>query len=133
MEQGPHLTELKIHGFRGYAIEQSIKFAAPNGKPGSGLTIVVGANNSGKSTIVESLTAVSQRGAPSFSEMQRNRDADHLVKISMTDNTGNKWVLATAGGSEATFTGEHTNPKGHQIFVLPSRRTCPASGQQRPP
>ena len=46
---------LTIHGLRGFGEEKTIEFSIPNGKPGSGLTIMVGANNSGKTTIFEAL------------------------------------------------------------------------------
>ena len=55
---------------------------SPDGRPGSGLTILVGANNSGKSTVVEAFEALSKsRGnAPTFSIGKRNAyHANHLI------------------------------------------------------
>ncbi len=48
------IEKMIIKGIRSFGSEQNIEFAIPNGKPGSGLNIIVGANNSGKSTIIES-------------------------------------------------------------------------------
>lgn len=47
-----YYKELKILGFKGFSKECSIEFAIPNEKEeGSGLTILVGENNSGKTSI----------------------------------------------------------------------------------
>ena len=47
-----YYKELKILEFRGFSKECSIEFAIPNEKEeGSGLTILVGENNSGKTSI----------------------------------------------------------------------------------
>jgi AAA15 family ATPase/GTPase len=43
------LKRIEIKGFRGFEEEGLINLAIPNGKYGSGLTILVGPNNSGKS------------------------------------------------------------------------------------
>ena len=61
------IKELSISGFRGFGIPQTVKFAVPqNSKPGSGLTIITGANNSGKTTIIESIRAFNSSESPSF-------------------------------------------------------------------
>lgn len=45
-----------IKNFRSFTSEQTLKFAQPiEGKPGSGITYIVGANNSGKTTLIEGL------------------------------------------------------------------------------
>jgi predicted ATPase len=49
------IKSLSLENFRGYSTKQVIRFAHPNGKVGSGLTIVCGQNNSGKSTIFHAL------------------------------------------------------------------------------
>ncbi len=49
------IKAIEIYGFRGFAAKQRVELALPNGKPGSGLTLIVGPNNSGKSTVVEAL------------------------------------------------------------------------------
>ena len=50
------IKRLTINGLRGFSEETDINFAIPdNNNPGSGLTILVGPNNSGKSTIIEAI------------------------------------------------------------------------------
>lgn len=49
------LHELKIGNYRAFGETQTVKFAVPNGNNGSGLTILVGPNNSGKTTLIEAI------------------------------------------------------------------------------
>ena len=50
------IKELSINGFRGFGEIQTIVFSLPDGEhEGSGLNIITGANNSGKTTIIESI------------------------------------------------------------------------------
>jgi AAA15 family ATPase/GTPase len=57
-------THIDISGLRGFATNQRLELAIPNGKVGSGLTIVVGQNNAGKSTVTEAFAAIA--GHPSI-------------------------------------------------------------------
>lgn len=127
MEPQSSLTTLTINGFRGFSNEQTVTFAQPNGAPGSGLTIIVGPNNSGKSSITEAITAVTQVGgtAPTFSEGKRNKAAGDRVRITISDIAGHTRILRTvdSGGSENVFEGSITQPPESQVFVLPSRRS----------
>lgn len=113
------VRQLSIRGYRGFSKKQTLVFAQPLGKLGSGLTILVGPNSGGKSTVVESLNALSSR-APTFSEGKRNKSAGNRVTISITvDKTSHKLQTVSAGGSETTRT-----PKDVSLnhYVLPSRR-----------
>ena len=50
------IKKLTIDGLRGFSEETNINFAVPDKEtPGSGLTVFVGPNNSGKSTIIEAI------------------------------------------------------------------------------
>ena len=49
------IKQLEIKGLRSFKNCPAIKFSVPDGKEGSGLNILVGANNSGKSTIIEAI------------------------------------------------------------------------------
>ena len=86
------ISTLDIIGFRGFAQEQTLHFAQPNGAVGSGLTIIVGPNNGGKSTIVESLRALSTSFNASdpirFSEGKRNKAGGDKVLLRVKTSSG---------------------------------------------
>ena len=66
------IHSLSCIGFRSFSSKQTLHLAMPNGEPGSGLTVLVGPNGGGKSTLVECFNKVSlaNRGA-SFSRSSR--------------------------------------------------------------
>lgn len=121
------LQTLELQGFRGFAIQQRLSFAIPNGGPGSGMTTLVGPNNGGKSTIVEALRALAAPSSQtpthprSFTEGRRNKRAGDKILIQATDSSGKIGGLRTveSGGSETEW---FPSQVAEQIFVLPSRR-----------
>lgn len=114
------IASLAILGLRGFATRQELKLATPNGADGSGLTVVVGPNNAGKSTIVEALRTFAHE-SPSFTEGKRNRAAGERVSISVTDDAKQMYELRTVagGGSETEWQPQRPN---FRILALPSRR-----------
>lgn len=125
------ITNLTIHGLRGFGEKKTIQFAIPNGKAGSGLTIFVGVNNSGKTTILEAIRSfnLDSHNTPSFSERKRNiRCDDGRVHLALQTTEGEEYRIDTVdqGGSSTTFTkigatqGEYWD--GPKVFILQSRR-----------
>ena len=125
------IDSLMIHGFRGFGENKRIQFALPNGNYGSGLTIFVGANNSGKTTILEALRSFNslKDNPPSFSERKRNIKCEngkvHLL-LKTTDADNHKIDTIEGGGSTTTFCKVGANDDewwdGPKVFVLQSRR-----------
>lgn len=113
------IKTLSCIGYRGFATEQKLNLAIPNGKPGSGLTVLVGPNGGGKSTLVECFNKISlaNRNA-SFSTGKRNKKAGDHVAIEVDCDNGHGSLRTTKGGSETRWGGP-TPPK---IYYLPSRR-----------
>lgn len=113
------IKSISCIGFRGFSTKQTLDLALPNGKPGSGLTIVVGPNGGGKSTLVECFLKISQANKnASFSKGKRNiiSGGNVEIEISFDDQKG---ILRTInGGSETEWVG--INPP--KIYYLPSRR-----------
>ncbi len=118
------LAEFAIHGFRGFGQPGRVRFAIPTGDPGSGLTMLVGPNNGGKSTIIDGLRVMGGSQAQSFTEGKRNQQAGDRVRLEVTLDSGEKHVLRTvsSGGSETEWERPTGGPSFPQIYVLPSRR-----------
>ena len=72
-------NEIEILGLRGFSKKGKLILAKPDTNPGSGLTVIVGPNNSGKSTIYEAFRAMSQSEPPSFTEGRRNKAAGYSM------------------------------------------------------
>ncbi|WP_313491405.1 AAA family ATPase [Exiguobacterium sp.] len=117
------IKKLIIKGLRGFVEEQELCPSLPNNELGSGLTILVGANNSGKSTIIEALRAISQRDRlPSFTVGRRNIQSGDAVSIKVIDELDRTIEMKSkrAGSSEVELNGDYS--EAGNIFVLPSRR-----------
>lgn len=119
---------IKIKGFRGFGEEEVISFSLPNSKLGSGLTVLVGPNNSGKTTILEAIRYYgAENSSPtiSFSEGKRNRKCDNRVTLSYVDENDLEFKIKTvpAGGSEVSFPEQGTrNSNNKKPYVLQARR-----------
>lgn len=118
------IDSLSISGFRGFSECTHIKFAIPNNNEGSGLTVLTGANNSGKTTIVEALRCfngnISKNEGPSFNENQRNISTKGIVEINIKEHEGRECTIKTKNGGSRT-------EKSHRDFcphyyIVQSRR-----------
>ena len=91
------IKSLTLKGLRGFCNEECLRFAEPSGRVGSGLTILVGPNSGGKSTIVEAMEAFSKKQGVSFAESKRNKQADDRISICIELDNGDKIELETEG------------------------------------
>jgi predicted ATP-dependent endonuclease of OLD family len=113
------LEKIEINGYRGFSNKAEVRFSLPNGEPGSGLTIITGANNSGKSSIIECFKARGGHQPPSFTVGRRNADTD-LVEINFHFTGRLEVVKSVQKGSSETHR-DNVNSE-ESIYVLPSRR-----------
>lgn len=118
------IRRLTIKGLRGFATDQHLDLAIPNGEPGSGLTVIVGPNNAGKSTAIEALRAFAGQEPPSFTQGRRNIAANDEVTITTELEDGRSRGLKSIapGGSETRFEPPGNLPDFPSVFSLPSRR-----------
>ncbi|HII06180.1 MAG TPA: ATP-binding protein [Methanotrichaceae archaeon] len=119
-----YIKNIEIVGFRGFGKSQKIELGIPNGKFGSGLTIIVGPNNSGKSTIIEAFNAISREKAYSFPEGKRNKNAGDAISIKVKNTSNETKELCTIDGEGGKAAWKENNivEPISKIFVVPSRR-----------
>src|SRR5664280_2748915 len=76
----PTLNTISIEHYRGFFERREIHLALPNGNAGSGLTILVGPNNSGKTTVVSALRLLL---SPQQVDIEQRHEG-HALNISIT-------------------------------------------------
>ena len=105
------LRTLKIEHYKGFYDEETVEFAVPDGKtPGSGLTLIVGPNNAGKTTLLEALLL---EGRVTESERHHNISPRITINDSVYSNTD--------GGSVIKMI-DQSKPHGINFEVVQSRR-----------
>ena len=135
------LKTLSIAGYRGFNEPRKIHLAVPSDQTeGSGLTVITGANNSGKSTVIEALRARSGPQTPSFSEGVRNKhtdfvqivfefeeafagkdgrpDSERVTEVIESQAAGSSQSVHKRDGVDVVNRGNEPDP----IRVVPSRR-----------
>ena len=84
-----HIKSLSITHFRGFYDMQTVDFAIPNGQVASGMTIIVGPNNSGKTTIIEAIKKFC-KGNPNeavlIDKNERHEGQDLFLQIENNQN-----------------------------------------------
>ena len=113
------INSISCVGYRGFAIKQTLHLAIPDGNPGSGLTMLVGPNGGGKSTIIECFNKIATKKSATFSKGKRNLRAGNSVTIEINVD-GQIGVLKTIKHGTQT---EWTGPDVPKIYHLPSRRS----------
>lgn len=118
------LKSITINGLRGFGKKCTINFSLPNAKDeGSGLNIIVGPNNSGKTTITEAIKLYNSKSEEiSFSEGKRNLKNNNKVEITYLNEFDEEMKVHTVnkGGSEVNVIGIKKDI--NKPYVLPSRR-----------
>lgn len=117
------ISSLKILGYRGFADEQTLRISKPTGQPGSGLTVIVGANNTGKSAVIEALNflRMQSRVVP-LSEGQRNAKTNGKTRILYNTKAGDL-TLSADGATDAEWSRSHDSVSLRSPYVLQSRRS----------
>lgn len=112
------LKSLLVENYKGFYEAQEIEFAVPDGeKEGSGLTLIVGPNNTGKTTIIESL--LMGNGDKKFKESERHEGFRPRIVLKGTDGIVTQYSNITEDSSVIEISGQSHSI---QFEVLPSRR-----------
>jgi predicted ATP-dependent endonuclease of OLD family len=116
---GTLLKTLTIENYRSFYDPQTIVFAIPDStKNGSGLSVIIGENNSGKSTILEALKKISDNSQ--FGRAERHANGN--VKLTFENSRGEINIIETTGGSVPTKSNELIEPRQQRINFVLSRR-----------
>lgn len=116
------IENISIVGYRGFQKTQDIFPAKPDGKFGSGLTILIGPNGGGKSTVIEAFRKLSNISSATFTEGKRNKAAGDRVEINIKfNNLYGSLKTIDKGGATTTWLGGLDN-KPPSVSFLPSRR-----------
>ena len=122
------IKKVLIKGLRGFSEETEIEFAIPDKEnAGSGLTVLVDPNNSGKSTLIEAihLLSINKDTIPSTS---RNVKTNSNILIKAEDTIGNEVSLESTENKGAfiqrKFNGEVQEYWDNKLntFILTSKR-----------
>lgn len=113
------IKRLSIEHYKGFYEQQNIEFAQPDGqKNGSGLTLIVGPNNTGKTSVIEALLFTPSK---KFRESERHKEGENDLppKIIFEDQNGLKTEYTNIeGGSAVNMQGSGVG----QFSLVPSRR-----------
>lgn len=123
-----NIKRLKIKGLRGFSKSETIDFAIPDGEHnGSGMTVFVGPNNGGKSTIIEAINYFTKtnniKGIPSSARFNSGR-----VNMNLEYGDSNYEIYSDADGGSSIFFREDGKDiesfsnKLDDIFILSSYR-----------
>lgn len=126
----PSISKLLVEQYAGVRAPQTLAFAKPNGKNGSGLTVLVGPNNSGKSTILECLRLASWDTEPPID--REIRHPGYPMRIELWNSEGELRALTTIDQSSVSKRlGSGVYPSLDHIRFVPSRRTWKARGSEK--
>lgn len=120
------VKSLKIKGFRGFSEETVLKLAIPNGEDGSGLTVIVGPNNSGKSSIIEAFHTLFNDTQLIPGETINKKNPNVLIEATSIDGTVYSIQATDKNGSFAERRINDTTTqyidRAIRPFILSSRR-----------
>jgi energy-coupling factor transporter ATP-binding protein EcfA2 len=128
------LRSLALTNFRAFGSRQEMEFAIPDGRsPGSGLTILVGPNNSGKTSVFRALLLASHSECVIDREQLRSGRPfeidvtldDARVELRAGRGTSHYAIVypnALSGAAVSFPPGVHLTPLGEQLIVVRSRR-----------
>ena len=95
------IKSVTIKGIRGFSEQKKIEFAIPDRKNrGSGLTVMVGPNNSGKSTVIETIHLINS-SSKAVNKTMRNEKCNGKVFACIEDYCSNITSIESSvnGGS----------------------------------
>jgi ABC-type cobalamin/Fe3+-siderophores transport system ATPase subunit len=120
------LTSLELENFKAFGSPQTITFAQPGEViEGRGLTVVVGPNNSGKSTILKAIRHMIA-SEPTFVAGESERRANRPVRLRLkgADSTGTPFEIYLESRLQSAHLVKHGGKPdlSSQLKYIPARR-----------
>lgn len=118
----PTIKSISIEQYRGFFEKREIGFATPTGQSASGLTILVGPNNSGKTTVVTALRLLLNPRQVDVEE----RHEGHRLAISITTSEGTQKTVTNPDMGAVIVLNSQTPaawPNPANLRLVPSRRS----------
>lgn len=116
------ILSLNIANYRGIGAEHAFSFAEATGEDASGLTILVGPNNAGKSTVLKALDGIYSDDQQFVAETEDRRgELFPNVRSAYFFNGQNGTVSVRQNGNSAYMMKENRVPGSHCVFI-PARR-----------
>lgn len=109
------LKSLSIEHYKGFFEKETITYAQPNGKTGSGLTLLVGPNNTGKTTAIEALLINTEK---KFKESERHDNTPPVITFDTVTST----TIFTNIDNGSQVSLKNSNNHGIIFELIPSRR-----------
>lgn len=121
------IMNLKVHGIRSFKETINVDFALPDNKNiGSGMNILVGPNNSGKSSLIETLY-LANKSLDLVPKSIRNQQSNSIY-IEIAETNGNIKKVTSMPQNEAIINYTYTDKNGKELYnnsstyILSSKR-----------
>ena len=117
--------EISISGFRGFNESKRIELAIPNGSSGSGLTILVGENNSGKTTVLESfrLFSIAKRNQNSIDiSLEKRNKRKNKISIKLLTDKDEIKLETKSNGTRTVLENSNIPVSDINIYSAKARR-----------
>lgn len=126
------ITQLSIQHYRAFYDRQTIEFGVPDGEQnGSGLTVLVGSNNSGKSTVVDALWFVTRNEPEPVDIEHRHEDNPFRISVSFSGGAQRSISYSNGGVTPNVEPNDSALQIADGIRTVPSRRPWIAYSQNR--
>ncbi len=110
-----NLKKVTVENYRGFCSPQTASFSIPNSKIGSGLTLIVGPNNSGKTSIIEALTISTSK------KIKKGERHINTPVITIESDTQKSVFINIDGGSQIKLE-DGSNQHAIEYDIISSRR-----------
>ena len=110
------ISKLSVRGIRSFRKDTNISFAIPDEiHEGSGINMLVGSNNSGKSSLIETLYLINTR-LEMIPQSIRNQQSENGVFIKIFQTNGNIKELSSIQENKAFIKSTYIDENGNKIL-----------------